>query len=84
MVQDLYQNGDLKRINDYCRCDVLDTYFVFLRSRVMSGELSLEAEQNMVGRTLDWLKTMADDGDQAMAEYLDHCGVWENPWALED
>ena len=32
-VQDLYHAGHVDRINDYCRCDVLDTYFVFLRSR---------------------------------------------------
>ena len=31
MVQDLCDQGRLAEINDYCRCDVLDTYFVFLR-----------------------------------------------------
>ena len=25
MVQDLYNEGQLAEINDYCRCDVLDT-----------------------------------------------------------
>ena len=35
MVQDLYNAGRLAEIHDYCRCDVLDTYFVFLRSRVL-------------------------------------------------
>lgn len=80
MVQDLYHNGELKRINDYCRCDVLDTYFVFLRSRVMTGELSLEREQELIAETMVWLQSMADNEDQAMAEYIDHCGIWENPW----
>ena len=80
MVQDLYQSGDLKRINDYCRCDVLDTYFVFLRSRVLMGELSLDDEQKLVASTLERLKMMSDQGDAAMTEYLDHCGVWKNPW----
>ena len=37
MVQDMYEAGKLAEINDYCRCDVLDTYFVFLRSRVLVG-----------------------------------------------
>ena len=82
MVQDLYHSGEMKRINDYCRCDVLDTYFVFLRSRVMCGELALEKEQEIVAQTLTWLQSMADDGDTAMAEYIDHCGVWENPWKV--
>src|SRR5215469_15380856 len=27
MVQDMYEAGQLAQINDYCRCDVLDTYF---------------------------------------------------------
>ena len=31
MVQDMFDAGRLAEINDYCRCDVLDTYFVFLR-----------------------------------------------------
>ena len=42
MVQDLYDAGRLAEINDYCRCDVLDTYFVFLRTRVLLGQLTLE------------------------------------------
>ncbi|MGH7129399.1 MAG: 3'-5' exonuclease, partial [Planctomycetaceae bacterium] len=33
-IQDMYDAGEAEAINDYCRCDVLDTYFVFLRSRV--------------------------------------------------
>ncbi len=37
MVQDMYDAGRLAEINDYCRCDVLDTYFVFLRTRVLVG-----------------------------------------------
>src|SRR4029078_58273 len=48
MVQDLYEAGKLTEINDYCRCDVLDTYFVFLRTRVMIGELSLDEEEGLV------------------------------------
>ena len=37
MVQDLFNEGDLAAINDYCRCDVLDTYFIFLRVSVLLG-----------------------------------------------
>src|SRR5271170_6009595 len=39
MVQDMFEAGQLQEINDYCRCDLLDTYFVFLRTRVLFGEL---------------------------------------------
>ena len=37
MVQDLFDQGQLSLINDYCRCDLLDTYFVFLPARVLFG-----------------------------------------------
>ena len=51
MVQDMYDAGRLAEINDYCRCDVLDTYFVFLRTRVLMGQLTLEAEQQIIAQT---------------------------------
>ena len=39
-VYDMYQEGKIAQINDYCCCDVLDTYFVFLRYKLLSGEIS--------------------------------------------
>ena len=50
MVQDMYDAGRLAEINDYCRCDVLDTYFVFLRTRVLLGQLALDAEQQLIAQ----------------------------------
>lgn len=79
MVQDLYDQGDLARINDYCRCDVLDTYFVFLRANVMVGRLSLEDEQRLVATTKTWL-TEQVDAMPIYAAYLDGWGDWQNPW----
>ena len=38
-VQDMFDAGKVQEINNYCRQDVLDTYFVFLRSRVLQGAL---------------------------------------------
>ena len=43
MVQDMFDQGKLKEIDHYCRCDVLDTYFVFLRTLVLLGELDYQA-----------------------------------------
>ncbi len=83
MVQDLYDNGELKSINDYCRCDVLDTYFVFLRYKVMSGELTLEREQEIVAKTLAWLKENAEE-TPVYNEYLDGCTEWVNPWLVKE
>lgn len=79
MVQDLYREGRLAEINDYCRCDVLDTYFIFLRSRVLVGQISLEEERQIVAEAKQWLEKRADT-DRACRMYLDHWGDWPNPW----
>ena len=79
MVQDMYDAGRLAEINDYCRCDVLDTYFVFLRSRVLIGQLPLDTEQQIIAQTKQWLQQKAEEVD-AYRIYLDHWGDWANPW----
>ena len=60
-VQDLYYDGHVDQINDYCRCDVLDTYFVFLRSRVLLGRLSLQEEQTLTDLTRQLLTEQAEE-----------------------
>jgi len=79
MVQDMFDAGRLAEINDYCRCDVLDTYFVFLRTRVLLGQLTLDAEQLLIAQTRQWLTEKAEDS-AAYRLYLDHWGDWPNPW----
>lgn len=79
MVQDMYQQGELAQINDYCRCDVLDTYFVFLRMSVLLGRLSLEEEQDVIGTTKEWLEERSKTS-AAYRQYLDEWGDWINPW----
>jgi 3'-5' exonuclease len=79
MVQDLYDEGKLQAINDYCRCDVLDTYFVFLRSAVLMGWLTLEKEQLVVDHAREWLASRAGE-TPIYAEYLNQWQDWENPW----
>jgi predicted PolB exonuclease-like 3'-5' exonuclease len=83
MVQDLYDAGRLAEINDYCRCDVLDTYFVFLRSRVLTGQLPLESEQQIIAQTKAWLERRAEEVS-AYRIYLEHWGDWANPWQEAD
>lgn len=80
MVQDLYDAGRLAEINDYCRCDVLDTYFVFLRSRVLLGHLALDKEQALVDQTKTWLEGKAEQ-IPAYRNYLAQWGDWVNPWS---
>jgi predicted PolB exonuclease-like 3'-5' exonuclease len=82
MVQDMYDAGKLAEINSYCRCDVLDTYFVFLRSRVMVGELTLDDEQRIILDTKDWITQQAEVVP-AYHDYLAQWGDWKNPWKSE-
>lgn len=77
-VQDMYYAGQVGAINDYCRCDVLDTYFVFLRTRVLLGKLTLETEQKLVQAAKEFLEREAANVP-AYADYLSHWGDWKPP-----
>jgi 3'-5' exonuclease len=77
-VQGMHDAGEDAAINDYCRCDVLDTYFVFLRSRVLLGRLELDAEQELVAETKTFLEERAE-GSPAYQHYLAHWGDWQRP-----
>ena len=79
MVQDLYNAGKLAEINDYCRCDVLDTYFVFLRIAVLLGQITLEQEQQLVGEAKSWLEERVQTC-AVYGSYLERWGDWTNPW----
>jgi len=81
LVQEMYEAGKTAEINDYCRCDVLDTYFVFLRTRVLVGRLTLETEQQLVAQTKQWLESRAGNSP-AFRHYLAHWGDWPNPWTM--
>ncbi|QDU95360.1 3'-5' exonuclease [Lignipirellula cremea] len=78
-VQDKFNAGEYAEINDYCRCDVLDTYFVLLRSAVMIGQITLEKEQEQVHKTKAWLESHAEERP-IFTQYLDSWGDWVNPW----
>jgi predicted PolB exonuclease-like 3'-5' exonuclease len=75
MVQQLYSHGKLDEINEYCRCDVLDTYFVFLRTRVLIGELTISEEQELVAKAKQMLIEQADE-HPAYTRYLENWGDW--------
>ena len=83
MVQDMYDQGQLAEINDYCRCDVLDTYFVFLRLVVVMGNLTLDQEQALVATAKTWIEQRAEDS-AAYRLYLERWGDWKNPWTSAD
>lgn len=80
-VQELYDQGRADLINDYCRCDVLDTYFVFLRTQVLLGRITLQDEQALVEHAREMLEKQAPEHpayqhylkiwDQRLAESVD-------------
>ena len=72
-VQDLYYNGQVDQINDYCRCDVLDTYFVFLRTRVLLGRLTLHDEEVLT----DTAKQMLMEHADSHAAYQHYLATWD-------
>ncbi len=78
-----HQVGIRIDINDYCRCDVLDTYFVFLRSAVLLGKLTLDQEQTIVAETKQWLEERAEEVP-AYRTYLTQWGDWQNPWDVPE
>ena len=78
MVYQLYLAGKLQEINDYCMADTLDTYFIFLRTRVLTGELDLEAEHRAVLKAKEWLTQKVAELP-AVQHYLDNWGDW-SPW----
>lgn len=55
-VYRMFLEGRVQEINDYCLCDTLDTYFVFLRTRVMTGDISSEQEADLVQQARDFLE----------------------------
>ncbi|MCS7160439.1 MAG: 3'-5' exonuclease, partial [Gemmatales bacterium] len=75
-----YRAGQLAEINDYCAYDVLDTYFVFLRTRVLVGQITLEHEQHLVRQTRAQLEIWSREPNNAyLRRYLDNWGDWQ-PW----
>jgi predicted PolB exonuclease-like 3'-5' exonuclease len=49
-VWDVYLEGGVARIRDYCETDVLNTYLVFLRFQLLRGHLDPHEHANEVAR----------------------------------
>ncbi|MFO0928795.1 MAG: 3'-5' exonuclease [Gemmataceae bacterium] len=76
-VYDLYRAGQVRQINDYCMFDTLDTYFVFLRTRVLLGDLTVEDEKDVARRARAWLGERVEQMP-ALRTYLD---TWDREHA---
>ncbi len=70
-VYQLHQEGKLQEINDDCLCDTLDTYFVFLRTRILTGDINREQEAALVGKAKELLAAKAAD-HPVLRRYLDN------------
>lgn len=73
-VYRLFCEGRLSDINDYCLFDVLDTYFVFLRSRVLIGALPPESEAFLIQRARAFITARTAE-TPVLNQYLQH---WED------
>ena len=79
MVQDLWEAGKTADIHGYCRSDVLDTYFIWLRSRVVVGDITLAREQALIDHARRWIEAHAE-ACPPLGHYLAAWGAWDNPW----
>jgi hypothetical protein len=76
----MYNEGRLQEISDYCRCDVLDTYFVFLRAMVVMGRINRAREKELVAATHQWLLERRES-NVGYSTYLDGWGDWQDPFS---
>ena len=77
-VYEMYRAGRYQEINDYCMFDTLDTYFVFLRTRILTGDVTPEQEAELVAKARKTLAAQTRDLP-ALKHYLDHWTDWQ-PW----
>ncbi len=77
-VYDLYKRGEIRLINEYCACDVMDTYFIFLRYLVLLGRISLDEEKKIVNKAKEWISRHTDK-IRLFSEYLKNWQDW-SPW----
>lgn len=74
-VQENHEAGNHFQIHDYCLGDALDTYFVFLRTRVMRGELSLNKEKELVAKAKEKIAQKVES-EGYLKKYLENFGEW--------
>jgi predicted PolB exonuclease-like 3'-5' exonuclease len=77
-VYQMHLDGKLQEINDYCLCDTLDTYFVFLRTRVLTGDLNPDQEAGLVAKAKEFLEGKVGEF-QILRKYLDGWAEFPSP-----
>ncbi len=77
----LYTAGKLAEINEYCRCDVLDTYFVFSARSAVDGQITLEREQELVKQTKVMLEADVNETTRPMLSIWSSGAIGRIPWS---
>jgi predicted PolB exonuclease-like 3'-5' exonuclease len=78
MVQELWDAGEQLRIDDYCLCDVLDTYFVHLRVALLRGQIKPDDEQGIVESAHALIESHATEFP-GLEDYLSKFQFWQPP-----
>jgi predicted PolB exonuclease-like 3'-5' exonuclease len=67
MVQEYYDSNRQEEIHRYCRSDVLQTYFLFLRVQLMRGRLDRAGYQAAYSTAAPFLKELYPEAEKAGA-----------------
>ncbi|MDX1672475.1 MAG: hypothetical protein R3211_09045, partial [Balneolaceae bacterium] len=59
-VLDMYNNGELERIEHYCYEDVMATYVVWLHLKYTVGDISAEVFENLQERAMNKLNEIQE------------------------
>ena len=77
-VYQMHLDGKLQEINDYCLFDTLDTYFVFLRTRILTGDIGPDQEAELVARAKELLEAKSSEFP-VLRRYLDNWTEFPSP-----
>jgi len=69
-VWDVYLQGGLKRIRDYCETDVLNTYLIYLRFELLRGHLNAAEHAAEIARVRKML------ADSPAAHFKEFAAAW--------
>jgi hypothetical protein len=61
-VQELWDGGRLAEIHEYCRRDVIQTYYLFLRVELLRGRLTAERYGQLLDHTAQFRQTLEEVG----------------------
>ena len=73
-VAEIYRQGGIQQIRDYCETDVLNTYLLFLRYEQQAGRLTLDGCNQAISGVIAFI-----DAEKEQRPYLkDFLGAWGN------